>query len=160
VSERSHVHPVFLPVELYIGISKVQAKLEIGKSAAILDMINEGLFNGGFISETVYAELKRKYERKLLEIVKKKKQEPITHEQMIEQQELKKQEKLFSEVIEQWTLHPSLKWRNNWAKEAEKWKDKIPNAKIILALPKTETDVNSVVRGNDSMESLKTEGES
>ena len=74
MNERSHVHPVYLPAELYIGISKVQAKLEIGKSAAILDMINEGLFQRGFISETVYVEMKRKYERSLLEIVKKKKQ--------------------------------------------------------------------------------------
>jgi hypothetical protein len=157
MNERSHVHPVYLPAELYIGISKVQAKLEIGKSAAILDMINEGLFQRGFISETVYVEMKRKYERSLLEIVKKKKQEPITHQQLVEQNELKKKEKLFSEVIEQWTIHPSLKWRNNWTKEAEKWKDRVPNAKLILALAKDEAENNSVVRQSDSVESLKSE---
>jgi len=77
--------------------------------------------------------------------VKKKKQEPITQEQITEQQELKKKEKVFSEVIEQWTIHPSLKWRNNWAKEAEKWKDRVPNAKLILALAKDEAQNSAVV---------------
>lgn len=133
--------------------------MEIGKSAAILDMINEGLFHRGFISEIVYAEMKRKYERKLLEIVKKEKQEPITHKQLIEQQELKKKEKLFSEVIEQWSIHPSPKWRNDWGKKAEKWKDKVPNAKLVLALIKTEAEDNNVVRKDDSTESLKSEVE-
>lgn len=157
MTERSHVHPVFLPAELYIGISKVQAKLEIGKSAAILNMINEGLFQRGFISEAVYAELKRKYERKLLEIVKKNKVKPITHEQLMEQQELKKKEKLFSEVIEQWSIHPSRKWRNDWTREAERWKDKVSNAKLILALAKDEIENDNVVRHSNSMESLKRE---
>jgi len=54
LSERSHIHPVFLPAELYIGISKVQAELEIGKSAAILLMINEGLHQNNFIKPEVY----------------------------------------------------------------------------------------------------------
>ena len=70
MSERSHVHPVFLPVELYVGISKAMADLEIGKSSAILLMIAEGLHSRGFISREVYEVLRKKYERKLIEVVR------------------------------------------------------------------------------------------
>ena len=70
MSERSHVHPVFLPVELYVGVSKAMADLEIGKSSAILLMIAEGLHSRGFISREVYEVLRKKYERKLIEVVR------------------------------------------------------------------------------------------
>ena len=70
MSERSHVHPVFLPVELYVAISKAMADLEIGKSSAILLMIAEGLHSRGFLSKEDYEVLRKKYERKLIEVVR------------------------------------------------------------------------------------------
>jgi hypothetical protein len=32
----------------------------------------------------------------------------------------------------QWELHPSPEWRQRWINEAEKWQDKVPEAKVFL----------------------------
>ena len=137
MSERSHVHPVFLPVELYVAISKAMADLEIGKSSAILLMIAEGLHSRGFLSREDYEVLRKKYERKLVEIVRRG-DEPLTKEQLEKEKKLKDLEKQFSMVIEQWDLHPSLEWRLRWVKKAKEWKDKIPSAKALLDLADKE----------------------
>jgi hypothetical protein len=51
-----------------------------------------------------------------------------------EQTELENKQKTFSMVLNQWADHPDKTWRENWFKQAEEWKEKIPNAKLILAL--------------------------
>lgn len=63
---RSHVHSVFLPVELYIGLTKVMAEHEIGKSSAILLMVTEGLRNYKVIDERTYEKYKKRYNEKLI----------------------------------------------------------------------------------------------
>jgi len=133
LSERSHIHPVFLPAELYVGISKVQADLEIGKSAAILLMINEGLHQGNFVRPEVYEAYRRRYETKLVKAVRPVATEPLTREQL---EQKKKQEELnnqFSRVAEQWSIHGP-EWQAKWARFASDYKDTIPNAKRILDL--------------------------
>lgn len=69
--EKPNMHKLFLPTELYIGLIKKMAKLEIGKSAAILDCINNDLFNLGFITEETHEQFK-KYRKKLIDVVDEK----------------------------------------------------------------------------------------
>jgi hypothetical protein len=133
MSERSHVHPVFLPVELYIGISKVQAQLEIGKSSAILLMVADGLFHRGLIDFGTYETMKQRYERKLVEIVRGE-AKPQTMAEREEQMKLTKLEKTFSGVLEEWGMHNDEKWRAKWIARAEQYKDRIHAAKLILDL--------------------------
>jgi hypothetical protein len=35
-------------------------------------------------------------------------------------------------LASQWELHPNPEWRQHWISEAEKWQDKIPEAKAFL----------------------------
>ena len=142
--ERPNAHMVFFPTELYMGLIKKMAAFEIGKSAAILDSINEDLFNKGFISKEIYEKFRNAYRKKLLDIVRQKEAEvkPLTREQMEEAQKISQLNKQFSMVLEQWNLHPSIEWRLKWVKKAEEWKDKIPNAKLILDLANREVVSN------------------
>lgn len=133
LSEHSHIHPVFLPAELYVGISKVQAELEIGKSAALLLMITEGLHQGDFIRPEVYEAYKKRYETELVKVVRPVATEPLTREQL---EQKKKQENLntqFERVADQWNIHDS-EWQAKWVRFADEYKDTIPNAKRLLGL--------------------------
>lgn len=129
--KRPNVHYVFLPVELYIGIAKAQAELEIGKSSAILLMINEGLFRRGFISQNVYEALKRRYERKLVEIVRREeKSKSLTKADLEKQEELQQIEKILTEAYKQWNnLNP--KAQAYHLKTAKEHSD-LPIAQLIL----------------------------
>lgn len=69
MGSRSHVHPVFLPAELYIGVARVEAHFEIGKSAAILLMITEGLYQHRLISQEDHNKFTLRYRQKLVEKV-------------------------------------------------------------------------------------------
>ena len=79
-------------------------------------------------------------------------------EQLQTKNEQEKMTKKFSMVLDQWSLHIDKKWRNHWIREAEAWKDKVPNAELVLALANTDNKIN-VVRRVVSIESLKREVE-
>jgi hypothetical protein len=64
---REHIHPVFLNGAHYIGIGKLIGALEIGKSAAVLPAINEGLFRLGALDEQDYKLLDARYRVKLID---------------------------------------------------------------------------------------------
>jgi hypothetical protein len=72
MSERPHAHMLFIPTELYVGLFKKMASLEIGESAALLDALNEDLHNRGFIDEVTYQKFKERYTRKLVDVVREK----------------------------------------------------------------------------------------
>jgi sulfur transfer complex TusBCD TusB component (DsrH family) len=75
MSEHPHAHMLFIPTELYVGLFKKMASLEIGESAALLDALNEDLHNRGFIDEVTYQKFKERYTRKLVDVVREKTQE-------------------------------------------------------------------------------------
>jgi hypothetical protein len=72
MSERPNAHMIFIPTELFVGLTKKMAKYEIGKSAAILDSLNEDLHNQGFIDDETYFKFKEVYMRKLIDVVREK----------------------------------------------------------------------------------------
>jgi len=116
------------------------AKLECSKSAAVLYALNEGLYNLEAISREDYQLLAKRYGRKLKDVIAEAqtKREPshvpiLTIEQIKEKQVLEQKDKQFKGMLDQWDLHPSFEWRAKVLKEAEKWKDKLESARLILA---------------------------
>jgi len=75
--DRPNACMVFLPTELFVGLIKKMAKYEIGKSAAILDSLNEDLHNQGFIDDETYFKFKEAYMRKLIDVVREKEQSSV-----------------------------------------------------------------------------------
>jgi len=124
--ERPNAHMIFFPTELYMGLIKKMAAYEIGKSAAILDCLNESLFREGFINAETYEKFRSQYRKKLVDVVKEKEKATVK-----EQRDIEKLQKLFVMVSEQWdTLQP--KARQYHVKKAIELKDLIPEAKEIL----------------------------
>jgi len=75
--ERPHVCRLFVPTELYVGLIKKMAKYEIGKSSAILDSLNEDLYNQGFIDDATYQKFKEAYMKKLVEVVREREKSSV-----------------------------------------------------------------------------------
>ncbi len=138
MSSREHVHPVFLNVSLYIGITKIQAELEIGKSSAILLMITEGLYHKGAISQKTYLQLKKRYERKLdekIETVPLKGDTPVQPDK--EAEDLHRAEVQFREVLRQWHSHDAV-WRSKWILRAKKYSERSNVARLLVDLEDAE----------------------
>jgi len=135
---REHGIMLYLDKTLYKAFIKLQADKGLGRSYAGLLPFVEGLYHLGYLSKEEYETHFQKYNTPLTEEPK-----PLTKEQMQEREKLKKLNKNFSMVIEQWNLHPSLEWRLKWIKQAEKWKDKIPSAKALLDLADKEVTSNA-----------------
>ena len=137
---REHIHSVFLNAVHYVGISKLIAELECSKSAGVLYALNEGLYRLEAISKEDYDLLARRYGRKLKDVIaqaqtsRESSHVPIlTIEQTKEKQLMEQKDKQFKGILEEWDLHPSLEWRSKVFNEAEKWKDKLESARLVLA---------------------------
>jgi hypothetical protein len=133
---REHIHNVMLNATFYVGISKLMAKLECSKSAAVLYALNEGLFKECVISEEDYTLLKRRYGRKLKEVLadgKENSHKPVlTLEQMKDQQMRDSINRTLKGIIDQWDIHTELEWRIKAIKFAEK-NAGLENAKLLIA---------------------------
>lgn len=128
MSERANAHPVFLPTELYMGLVKKMAAFEIGKSAAILDGLNEDLHKEGFIDDDTYEKFRSKYRRKLINVVREKqRQKPAAIPCDSEKIQI---QKTLVMVNEQWDIHGS-EWQQRWIEKAKQLKE-IPEALEIL----------------------------
>jgi len=123
--ERPNAHMIFFPTELYMGLIKKMATLEIGKSAAILDSLNETLHSEGFINDETFRKFKEQYRKKLVDVVKEKEQKPIVPN--VKKLQL---QKTLVMVTEQWDIHDD-KWREKWVLKAKELKD-LPEAKEVL----------------------------
>jgi hypothetical protein len=132
---KPHGFLVYLPPHLYIAVVKLQADKQLGRSYPVLFALNEGLYKLGYISKETYEVYERRYSEKLIP------EEPklLTKQEVEQQRLIKEKEKMFSMALEQWSQHPCPKWRKKWAGKAQEYKDKIPSAKLILALAQ-ETD--------------------
>jgi hypothetical protein len=137
---REHIHSIFLNAVHYVGISKLMAKLESSKSAAVLYALNEGLHGLEVISKEDYELLAKRYGRKLKDVIEQSqtKREPshvpiLTIEQRKEKQLLEQKDKQFKGMLEQWPTHSDPNWRIRVFAEAEKWKDKLESSRLLLA---------------------------
>lgn len=129
---KEHGLMLYLGPELLIAHVKLQAAKELGRSYAGLLALTEGLYKLGFLEQADYERLRAYYSQG------PKKTQPLTMEQLQTRTEQDKMAKKFSGVLEQWADHPDAKWRSRWISEAKLWKDKIPVAKMVLALANGE----------------------
>jgi len=143
-SHREHIHNVMLNAVFYVGIAKLSARLECSKSAAILYALNEGLFREGVISQEDHDLLAGRYGRKLKDVIAQAqaKREPshvavLSIEQRKEKELLERKDKQLRGMFEQWDQHPDLDWRQKAFAEAEKFKDRLESAKLLLAKRET-----------------------
>ena len=138
-AQRKHVHPVMLNAALEIAVVKTQAKLEIGKSAAILYMINEGAKALDVISKEDHDLLSTRYGRKLVDVVAERNARKegshvpvLTIEKQRAQQLLQEKDRQFKGMLDQWDLHKDLKWRSKAFAEAAKFETQLESARAIL----------------------------
>ena len=138
-TRREHMQPVFLSAVHYVGVSKMMAKLECSKSAAMLYLLNEGLYKEGLISQQDHDLLAKRYGRKLVDVqaeaqIKKESSHMpvLTIEQLKEKAILEQKDKQFKGQFEQWEIHPDPIWRAKGLSAAEAWKDKLDSARLLL----------------------------
>ena len=142
---REHIHNVMLNATFYVGISKLMAKLECSKSAAVLYAINEGLFKEGLISQEDHDLLAARYSRKLKDVIvagREDSHKPVlTLEKVKVQQDLERMDRIFKGRLEQWDVHPNPEWREKTFHLAEEYSDRLESARDILALRDKESAI-------------------
>lgn len=142
---REHIQPVMLNATFYVGISKLMAKLEISKSAAVLYVINEGLFKEGVISQEDYDLLAERYSRKLKDVIAAGREDShkpvLTLEKIRVQQDLDRMNRIFRGRFEQWDDHTNPEWRQKTFQLAEEYSDRLESARDILALRDKESAI-------------------
>ena len=126
---QEHIMKLCLPPELYLAIIKYQAKKDLGKSYAGLQLVNKALYQENLISKEVYEKFLYRYSRKLVP-----EEEPprLTSEQQKEKQKLDEKARTFRMLPSQWDIHTDQEWRQRWINDAINWQDKIPEAKEFL----------------------------
>jgi len=117
------------PPELYLGVAKFQVQKEIGKSYAGLLLINKAAYQEQLITKEVYEKYLYRYSRKL---VPEEQPQKLTSEEQKEKQKLDEKARTFAMLASQWELHPNSEWRQRWINDAERWQDKVPEAKGLL----------------------------
>jgi hypothetical protein len=154
---REHIHPVMLNATFYVGITKLQARLECSKSAAILYALNEGLYKEGVISIEDYELLTQRYGRKLKEVIaagkenshiskleleKQKREQCQTGAlQAQTQEQLNNIDRNLKLLLEEWPKRPDLSWRIKAVNYAKKHSD-LNYAKLLIEKEK-ECDIIS-----------------
>jgi hypothetical protein len=126
---QEHILKICLPPELYMAVIQFQAKQELGKSYAGLLLVTKALYQEKLICREAYEKFLYRYSRK---IVPPEEPMRLTAEQLKEKQKLDEKTRTFSMLPSQWDIHPSQDWRKKWIMEAEKWQDKIPEAREFL----------------------------
>jgi len=132
---REHGVMLFLSKDLYLGFINLQADKSLGRSYAGLLPFIEGLYKLGYISKEVYEIHKRKYSQSLTEDntpTIEKLERKTEHDELVRQ---------FSNVIKDWS-NMKAKSKIYYIKKAEAYKDKIPNAKLILELAQQKVSAN------------------
>jgi hypothetical protein len=145
--KREHIHPVMLNATFYVAISKLQAKLECSKSAAILYALGDGLFYNGMMSEDDHDLLAKRYGRKLKDVIAGGKENSNIPKLELEKQKREKcqasaqnarsneQFEGIKETLkgkyEQWDSHPDLDWRFKTIAYAKKYPD-LEYARLLI----------------------------
>lgn len=123
---KEHGLLLFLAPELQLAHAALQVQKRLGRSYAGLLAITEGYHSLGVLSDDDYKMLVEKYSKGL---EKTKPVQTVRRDAAADAMSRK-----FSMVLDQWQSHPQAKWRNYWISEAEQWKDRCPNAKLVLDL--------------------------
>ena len=126
---QEHIMKICLPPELYLAVIKFQVQKEIGKSYAGLLLITKAAYQEQLIPKEVYEKYLYRYSRKL---VPEEHPQKLTSEEQKAKQKMDEKARAFDGAASQWSDHLNVTWRKWWISEAEKWQDKIPEAKAFL----------------------------
>ena len=130
-NNKPHIIKLCLAPELRSALIKYMAKHDLDKEYATLHLLVKALYAEQLISREVYEVYSYRYSRKL--VTENSIEKRMTQEQLREKQIIEQKSRIFSMVLDQWHIHGK-EWRKKWILEAEKWKDKIPNANLVLSL--------------------------
>jgi uncharacterized protein with gpF-like domain len=116
-------------------VVRLQADKQLGRSYPVLYALNEGLYKLGYISHEIHEIYEKRYSEKLIHV------EPKfpTKQEQVEQRLIEEKTKTFSMVLQQWNEHLDPEWRRKWIEEARNYREKIQNARLILALEEQAT---------------------
>jgi hypothetical protein len=90
----------------------------------------KSLRSEGFLDEENYQRLMTKFSMKLV----KEEIKPLSLEQTKRKQHLEEMQRTFATVLEEWkNPNRPVTWREMWLRQAEKYKDQIPEANFLLA---------------------------
>jgi hypothetical protein len=126
---KGHIYTACLKDKIYLAAMKFQVDKHLGKAYTAQQLFIAGLYHYGYIDEKTFKEYTLMYSEKL----DAETTNPLTTEQLKSQQKLRKIEKDFSEAIKQWdSMNP--KAQQYYIRKARKYRDTVPNAKLLLGL--------------------------
>lgn len=128
---QAHGIQLFLAPEHRAALIQFMAKNGLGQEYAALKLLNKAFYQEQLITKEVYEVYNYRYSRKL---VNDNLEAKMSLEMRQEKQRIEDMTRKFSMVLDQWEDHPDPLWRKRWLAEAEKWKDKILQAKQVWAL--------------------------
>ena len=129
MSSRGHAVQLFLAPEIRSALVRYMAKNDLDKEYATQVLLLKAMRSENLITQEIYEKYVYRYSRKLTPDAEPQK---LTLNEQREKQKLGEKARTFSMLPSQWELHPSQEWRQRWISEAEKWQDKIPEAKTFL----------------------------
>ena len=106
------------------------AQNDLDKEFAALSLLVKALYQEKLITREVYEVYASRYSRKLCVEAEAPR---LSFEQLQLKQHLDEKTRQFSMVLDQWNLH-GVEWRRKWVAEAQKCKDQVPTAKLVLDL--------------------------
>ena len=124
---KEHGVLIYLDKKLLVGFNKLMGEKELGRSFAALYCFVEGLYQHGYLSEREYKNHKKRYSVPLT-----KDPQQVMLEEVDEAHARKELNRMFGQVIEQWSLHTDPAWRGRWLAKAKQHGD-VPNAVRLLA---------------------------
>lgn len=130
VISQEHILQLMLGPEMRSALIKYQAKHDLSPNYAALQCLAKQLYNEGYLDKGNYEILILKYGRKLVP----ERAVKLTFEQLKEKQKLDEKARTFSMVLDQWNIQHKPGWKEDWLRQAEKYKDQIPAARMLLDL--------------------------
>jgi len=125
--------PLYLAAELRLALARIQIKMSLDRTYSALQAFILGCYNLEVISKEEYEFFKKKYGTPPTPMIKST-QKLSSPEELLEKQKLETKDKQFKGILEAWDQHKDdQRWRDFVLKEAEKWKDKLESARLMLA---------------------------
>jgi hypothetical protein len=131
-----HTVPLHLAPELRSGLIKYMEKHDLDKQFAALCLLTKSLRSEGLLSEEAYNFYMARYSKTVSSMSPMNQQtKPLTLDELKVQQKLDEKTRYFQAILKgEWTTHPSPEWRKKVLVIADEWKDRVPQARLVLDL--------------------------
>lgn len=123
----SHLAP-----EIRSAVIAYMHKHDLDKEFAVLSLITKALRSEGLLTQEVYEFYLNRYGKTVSSMATNLKPTPLTIAELTQKHKLEEMSRLFTILPSQWDIHPTREWREKQLDYAEKWSDKVPEAKTFL----------------------------